>query len=103
MDFLDGWPSGHTANAFAAAATITEIYHENIYLKIGLYTYAAFIGFSAMSSFHWASEVFAGALIGYAIGKTVGKSYRKHLETETDTNKITLYATTNSVGFIVRI
>jgi membrane-associated phospholipid phosphatase len=103
MNFVHGWPSGHSANAFAAAAVITEIYHENIYLKIGLYTYAAFIGFSSLSSFHWASESFAGALIGYAIGKTIGKSYRKYIENKPDKNNITLYVTTNSVGILVRI
>ena len=103
FEFIDGWPSGHVAHAFAAAATASEIYHNNIYLKIGLYTYAAFVGFSTMTTFHWASEVFAGALIGYAIGKTVGKSYRKYLENETDKNNITFYATTNSLGVLIRL
>ncbi|MDR2734223.1 MAG: phosphatase PAP2 family protein [Spirochaetota bacterium] len=77
MDFVRGWPSGHTANAFAAAAVISEMYSDKLLLKIGVYLYAALMGLSVGSSVHWASEVFAGALIGYTIGKTVGRSYAR--------------------------
>ncbi|GHV60348.1 hypothetical protein AGMMS49587_01350 [Spirochaetia bacterium] len=101
MDFVGGWPSGHTANAFSAAATIAEIYHDNLALKIGVYTYAALMGFGKSVSVHWASEVIAGALIGYAIGKTVGKSYRKLLENTNEDNKIRFYASYNTVGVVI--
>ena len=102
MDFFNGWPSGHTANAFSAAAAISEIYHDNIWVKIGAYTYATFIGFGVTIHAHWASEAFGGALIGYAIGKTVGRSYRKFLNNEKDDNKFSFYCTPYSVGMIVR-
>ncbi|MDR2376986.1 MAG: phosphatase PAP2 family protein [Treponema sp.] len=75
MNFIDGWPSGHTANAFAAAATLGELYPENRLLKAAVYSYAAVIGFGLTLNVHWASEILAGALIGYAIGKTVGRSF----------------------------
>jgi membrane-associated phospholipid phosphatase len=103
MNFIDGWPSGHTANAFSAAATIAEIYHDNLWIKIGVYTYAALMGIGKSLSVHWASEVFAGALIGYAIGKTVGKSYRKLLENDMKNEKLTFYASYNAVGVIIRL
>jgi membrane-associated phospholipid phosphatase len=80
MDFVRGWPSGHTANAFAAAAVISEMYSDKLLLKIGVYLYAALMGISVGASVHWASEVFAGALIGYAIGKTVARSYNRHTQ-----------------------
>ena len=103
MNFIGGWPSGHTANAFAAAATIAEIYHDNLPVKIGVYTYAILMGLGKSVSVHWVSEVFAGALIGYAIGKTVGKSYRTLMENTSDYNKLTFYVTNNSFGVIIRI
>jgi membrane-associated phospholipid phosphatase len=101
MNSISGWPSGHTANAFAAAAVIAELYYDNLPLKIGVYTYAALMGLGKSVSVHWASEVIAGALIGYAVGKTVGKSYRGTIEKKE--NRLTLYITNNSLGVIIRI
>ena len=103
MDFFNGWPSGHTANAFSAAAAISEIYHENIWVKAGVFTYAALIGFGTTTHAHWASEAFAGALIGYAIGKTVGKSYRQFLDKGEINNQVSFYCTASSMGIIVRL
>jgi membrane-associated phospholipid phosphatase len=102
-DFFNGWPSGHTANAFSAAAALSEIYYDNIWVKICAYTYAAFIGFGVTVHAHWASEALAGALMGYAIGKTVGKSYRKFLDGSEDTNRISFFCTPNSAGIIIRL
>jgi membrane-associated phospholipid phosphatase len=100
LDAIGGWPSGHTANAFSAAATIAQIYHDNVLLKVMVYTYASLLGLGMSIYDHWASDVFAGALIGYAIGKTVGRSYRNLIEGKED--KIRFYATSNSLGVIVR-
>jgi membrane-associated phospholipid phosphatase len=100
-NFIDGWPSGHTANAFAAAATISEIYNDNLWLKIGLFSYATLIGFGVTLDVHWASEALAGALIGYAIGKTVGKSFRKLLKNSEDDNGFSFYITPNDVGIMI--
>jgi len=52
---------------------------------------------------HWASEAFAGALIGYAIGKTVGRSYRKFSDKDEEKNQISFYCTQNSAGIIIRM
>jgi len=106
MNFVGGWPSGHTATAFMGAAVVSEMYHDNLWLKIGVYTYAAFIGFGKSVSVHWASEVFAGALIGYAIGKTVGRSYRRLLENKENAiedKTVTVYGSFNTVGVIIRL
>jgi membrane-associated phospholipid phosphatase len=97
MNFIAGWPSGHTANAFSAAAVIAEIYKDNLPVKIAAYSYAALIGLGVSVNVHWASEVFAGALIGYAIGKTVGKSFNK-LSGGNQNNKVSLYITPDSIG-----
>jgi membrane-associated phospholipid phosphatase len=103
FNFIAGWPSSHTANAFSIAATISEIYHDNTAVKIGAYTYAVFMGLAVSVSVHWASDTLAGMLIGYAIGKTVGKSFRGLMGKGHELQKLTLYATGNSLGIIVRL
>jgi len=100
LDAIGGWPSGHTANAFSAAATLAQIYHDNTMLKVAVYTYASLIGLGMSVYDHWASDVFAGALIGFAIGTTVGKSYRSSIDEKE--NKFMFYATPNSLGVVIR-
>jgi len=99
LDAIGGWPSGHTANAFAAAATIAQIYHDNIWLNIAVHTYASLVGLGMSIYDHWASDVVAGALIGYAVGATTGKSFRTLREK--NEQKLTFYMTTNSAGVII--
>jgi membrane-associated phospholipid phosphatase len=72
---FSGWPSGHASSAWAMAATLTEFYPDNIALATGLYGYAIYIAASASVSFHWLSDVCAGSLFGYTIGKTVGRHF----------------------------
>jgi membrane-associated phospholipid phosphatase len=102
-EFMMGWPSGHTATAFSAAATIAEIYKDNLWVKIGAYSYAALMGLSVSVNVHWASDVIAGCFIGYAIGKTVGKSFNKLLGENDDNNKVSLLASPNMIGVNIRI
>jgi membrane-associated phospholipid phosphatase len=102
-NFIGGWPSGHTANAFAAAATISEIYNDSFWLKVCVYSYAALIGFGVTLNVHWASEAMAGALIGYAVGKTVGKSFGRLLKNKENKNNFSFYFTRNTIGGIIRI
>jgi membrane-associated phospholipid phosphatase len=73
---FNGWPSSHTAVAFAMAAALTELYPESWGLKIGAYSYAAFIGVGMSFMAHWLSDSIAGALIGYGVGKSVGAGFR---------------------------
>jgi membrane-associated PAP2 superfamily phosphatase len=72
-----GWPSGHASSAWAMAATLTEFY-DNTALTTGLYGYAFYISASASVSFHWFSDICAGALLGYTIGKIVGRHFNKN-------------------------
>ena len=108
MDFFNGWPSGHTANAFSAAAALSELYHDSMWVKAGAFGYAVLIGLGVTMHAHWASEAVAGALIGYAIGKTVGKSYRVFLDKNRgdqndDKNQVSFYCTPGSAGITIRI
>ena len=100
FNVMGGWPSGHAGNAFSAAATIAQIYHDNTALKIISYTYASLISIGMSVYDHWASDVFAGILIGYAIGSVVGRSYRNLIEERE--NKLNIYITPNSFGIIFK-
>ena len=103
LDFYDGWPSGHTASAFSAAAVIAEIYDDKPLLKIGVYAYALLMGFSVAADTHWASDSIAGALIGYAVGKVVGKSFNQLLGKNGDQNAVSLLLTPDTVGVRIRL
>jgi len=71
----NGWPSSHTCTAVTMATTLMELYPDNWTVKIGAITYATYIGVGVSSNIHWASDVVSGALIGYAIGHTIGTNY----------------------------
>ena len=103
LDFYDGWPSGHTACAFSAAAVIAEIYDDRPLLKIGVYTYAVLMGIGVAVDTHWASDSIAGALIGYAVGKTVGKSFNQLLNKNGNKDKISVYFGVNTAGVIFHL
>lgn len=94
-----GWPSGHTMTAFAMATTLTTLYPDNTAIKIGAISYAYFIGIGVSTNIHWLSDAFAGALMGYAIGKTVGKSFRTLMNSNYSNPKTSLYFGLNQVGF----
>ena len=100
FDVMDGWPSGHTACAFSAAAVISEIYDDRPLLKAGAYAYAVLMGFSVAVNTHWASDSVAGALFGYAIGKAVGKNFNGLLRKGENRDSVSFYFTANSLGVV---
>lgn len=70
-----GWPSSHTAVAFAMAVTVAVLYRERKVLGIAAIIYALYIGIGVSMTIHWFSDFVAGTLIGTAIGMTVGKNF----------------------------
>jgi hypothetical protein len=99
---MSGWPSSHTMVAFAMATTLAEMYPDNQWLKIGAFTYAGCVGVGVSLFSHWSSEVFAGALIGYAIGKSVGHSFNQLLDENNKTKmSYSLYAVPGGIGLTV--
>ncbi|GHT48608.1 hypothetical protein FACS1894102_2000 [Spirochaetia bacterium] len=105
MNFIAGWPSAHTAQAFATAAALSQIYYDNTAVKIAAYSYAAFIGIGVSLNVHWASDVIAGALMGYAIGYTVGRNFNKLLKNsnKNDDTTLSFYASPASLGVVIRL
>jgi len=81
QNLIGFWPSGHTATAFATASALTAFNkNDDSLFKVAFlaYTVSILMGFSMIDgNLHWASDVIAGALIGHAIGWTVGTDFRK--------------------------
>jgi membrane-associated phospholipid phosphatase len=72
------FPSGHTAQAFAAAAFIEEEFKDkSIWYPIAGYTVAASVGvLRVLNNRHWLSDVFAGAGIGILSTKLTYLTHR---------------------------
>lgn len=70
-----GWPSSHTAVAFAMAFTVPALFPQKRWLGAAAILYALYIGVGVSMTIHWFSDFVAGTLIGTAIGRTVGKSF----------------------------
>lgn len=65
-------PSGHTALAFALATTLSCNYRDKPWVTVVAYSLATTVGLSRIyQKQHWASDVLAGALIGYVVGKSI--------------------------------
>lgn len=62
----NSFPSGHTAQAFAAATFMSKEYgHLSIWYSVGAYAMAAGVGtMRIMNNRHWVSDVMAGAAVG---------------------------------------
>jgi membrane-associated phospholipid phosphatase len=79
-----GWPSGHVSHTVAVTSALAHYYPEKTWLKwtgVGLSTYmVATVSTFRSGQMHWFSDAVAGAMMGYAIGSTVGKKSRERLE-----------------------
>jgi len=71
-----GWPSSHTAVAFAGTVALVLLYpHKKIMRSLAL-LYAIYIGLAVSVSIHWFSDFVAGAIIGTVVGYIVAKSFK---------------------------
>lgn len=71
-DYYKSFFSGHTTAAFAVATVVASEYQETIYVPIISYSIASLSALSRVNdNKHWVSDVFAGAIYGYAIGKLI--------------------------------
>ena len=71
-----GFPSGHTLAAFSIATIFADRYRSHRWVRWVAYTGAGAIAFSRMTKqAHFPSDVFAGAVLGYATAHFVVQSH----------------------------
>jgi membrane-associated phospholipid phosphatase len=75
----DSFPSGHSIESWALAAVVAHEYSHNIIIPITAYGLASLVSFSRLSGQqHFASDILAGAGIGFYIGRYVVKTHDDH-------------------------
>ena len=76
-----GWPSGHAMVTMAMASSLASYYGDTMWMQVVSYGWAAYMVYGVVSfeggGMHWLSDGIAGALMGYAIGSTVGRNTRR--------------------------
>jgi membrane-associated phospholipid phosphatase len=73
------FPSGHTTVAFAAATVFAMEYKDRPLVPIIAYSAATLIGLSRITeNKHWATDVLAGAGLGYLTGRQVVNNYHRY-------------------------
>ncbi len=66
------FPSGHSMRAFALATVLAGYYSDKIWVGIGAYSLASLTAAGRLlSGEHWPSDVVAGAVLGYFVGRGV--------------------------------
>lgn len=74
------WPSGHTAATISIAAALWGYDPKQWWIPALGYPLAIGMGIGMVDrDSHWTSDIVAGALIGHAIGFSIGRSFRKHM------------------------
>jgi membrane-associated phospholipid phosphatase len=65
-------PSGHATVAFSVATVFASVYKDKPWVGVISYGIATGVALSRLNDDkHWASDVFIGAALGFAVGKTV--------------------------------
>jgi membrane-associated phospholipid phosphatase len=71
------FPSSHTSTAFTIATSFATVYHNHKYIPPIAYGLATLVGLSRIQhNAHWATDVLAGAAVGYLNAKGVSYLYR---------------------------
>ncbi len=75
------FPSGHSTVVFAIATVVATSYTRTVWVPIVCYTFAGLTAASRVyQNDHWFSDVFAGAALGFAIGRTIMNNHIKKLK-----------------------
>ena len=75
----EGFPSGHAATNTAMCAALAAYYPGRPDIRAAACGWAAYVALSAAlgdrGGFHWTSDVVTGALMGWAIGDSIGRKF----------------------------
>lgn len=75
----NSFPSGHTSVVFAAATVLGAYYKQKRWVGVTAFSLAGLVALSRIyDDKHWASDVVAGAALGYAIGRLVYNNHEKN-------------------------
>jgi hypothetical protein len=75
------FPSGHTTVVFAAATVFAMEYRDRPWIPVVSYGAATLVGLSRITeNAHWLSDVFAGAALGYLLGRQVVNNYHRYVK-----------------------
>ena len=71
------FPSGHTSNIFTTATVFSTMYKDHKWVPPVAYGLASLVGLSRIyDDAHWASDVMAGAMIGFLSAKAMNAMYK---------------------------
>lgn len=83
-------PSGHATAAFSAATVFAQEYRDEPLVPIIAYSAATLIGITRLTqNAHWATDVLAGAALGYITGKQVVRNYHRYARLQNAKKKTT--------------
>jgi membrane-associated PAP2 superfamily phosphatase len=108
---FDSFPSGHAATAFSIATVFASQYKDTRFIPVISYSLASLVGISRLTEHeHWASDVFAGAILGYVCGKQVVANFNKTHQndiSQLDSNlkdkvELTFFQYENQVGISMK-
>ena len=78
FDGGDSFPSGHAIESWALASVIAHEYQHSPWVQVSAYGLASVVGAARFAAQrHYASDIFAGAAMGWFIGRYV---YQTHLD-----------------------
>ncbi|WP_187270091.1 phosphatase PAP2 family protein [Pontibacter qinzhouensis] len=84
-------PSSHTSTAFAFATSLATVYQHHKVVPPVAYGVATLVGLSRIyDNAHWATDVLAGAAVGYLSAKGIGLLYQ-YAEKRLDDRRQKLY------------
>ncbi len=75
---FNGWPSSHTAIAFASAVALAAAFRYRASITVPALLYALYIGIGVSMTVHWLSDAVAGAIFGTLVGVVVGRIFVEH-------------------------
>jgi membrane-associated phospholipid phosphatase len=97
----DSFPSGHATSAFALASAIAG-HSDGWIIPTVAYTVASSVAVARLNdNVHWASDVFAGAVIGTATGRMIARRHRPAAR-KADWSMVPMIGD-RRVGFLMRV